>query len=73
MVRFVTGQVTRCEEKAHEGDKYGLIVSADDPQLFDKLNHGAKEGNHLQRLLQFHFRIYAVNGLSSFCFHPLQV
>ncbi|XP_042622934.1 dynein heavy chain domain-containing protein 1 isoform X2 [Cyprinus carpio] len=41
---FPPGQVTRCEEKAHEGDKYGLIVSADDPQLFDKLNHGAKEG-----------------------------
>ncbi|XP_016387040.1 dynein heavy chain domain-containing protein 1-like [Sinocyclocheilus rhinocerous] len=38
------GQITRCEEKAHEEDKYGLIVSADDPQLFDKLSHGAKEG-----------------------------
>ncbi|XP_026076980.1 dynein heavy chain domain-containing protein 1 [Carassius auratus] len=41
---FPPGQVTRCEEKAHEGDRYGIIVSADDPQLFDKLNHGAKEG-----------------------------
>ncbi|XP_058646980.1 dynein heavy chain domain-containing protein 1 isoform X2 [Onychostoma macrolepis] len=41
---FPAGQFTRCEEKAHEEDKYGLKVTADDPQLLDKLNHGAKEG-----------------------------
>ncbi|XP_067287609.1 dynein heavy chain domain-containing protein 1 [Pseudorasbora parva] len=28
----------------YDQDKYGLIVSADDPELLDKLNHGAKEG-----------------------------
>ncbi|XP_073732029.1 dynein heavy chain domain-containing protein 1 [Misgurnus anguillicaudatus] len=40
-------------EKNHE-DKFGIIVSADDPELLDKLNHGADEGlsvlvTHIER------------------------
>ncbi|KAI7795482.1 putative dynein heavy chain domain-containing protein 1, partial [Triplophysa rosa] len=44
------------KEECHREDKYGLVVSADDPELLDKLNHGAEEGlgvlvTHIERAM----------------------
>ncbi|XP_051531516.1 dynein heavy chain domain-containing protein 1 [Myxocyprinus asiaticus] len=55
-VKFIFSlcNVTGDEEKCH---KKGLTVAADDPELLDKLNHGAEEGlrvlvTHIERALQ---------------------
>ncbi|XP_021335614.3 dynein heavy chain domain-containing protein 1 isoform X2 [Danio rerio] len=44
------------QSKSHAEAKYGLTVSSDDPELLDKLNHGAKEGlrvlvKHIERAI----------------------
>ncbi|KAA0707857.1 Dynein heavy chain 6, axonemal [Triplophysa tibetana] len=44
------------KEEYHREEKYGLVVSADDPALLDKLNHAAEEGlgvlvTHIERAI----------------------
>lgn len=42
-IHFIFKSLVGGSEKSQE-DKFGIIVSADDPELLDKLNHGADEG-----------------------------